>query len=478
MRRRLAAVIAAVAVLCPVLIAASASAQQGDGIRVIAGKLDTGDVELGVRQDRRDRLPEYRFFDYSTAVVGDWYETDPVEVSTPWGSVEVVVIVRRTATGRVEVDLDTFDANFQVGVEAPRSFDHASVPVGRWLRSGPAVLTSRHGSQMSPAENTEPASPSEPATLSWPPPEPVRPEPWPPPASAFWPAGTCALGPRHDPGGDILFCTLPGATDLRSYLDTFARILTPWYPWIGATLKWTGGYSIVADVPSGCKPHGAGEFVTGCYSRQERRIFLDGEALLRTPAAFWGETLVHELDHARWLATDARPSVRLLTWYDQSARIEVFAEAMAANTIGETAHLPRYTGRDGIPARPTFRDIHAAGEAVIEWCPIETCATPRLATEIVWAHPPLPQGESPSGEVPAQTAADAAKRIREMRERAAREMRWAQCNADLALLRSEADSLADLASDPIATDYWRRRAAEAAAAVAAKERECDEILNT
>lgn len=89
--------------------------------------------------------------------------------------------------------------------------------------------------------------------------------------------------------------------------------------------------------------------------------------------------------------------MRLLTWYDELARTEVFAEAMAVNTIGESAHLPRYTGRDGIPGRPTLRDIYAAGEAVIEWCPIETCGVPRLATEIVWLHSQMPQALPRSG---------------------------------------------------------------------------------
>ena len=273
MRRLLAAVIASVAVLAALLFTAPAFAQQGEGIRVIARKLDTGVVELGVRQDGQDALPEYRFFDYVAEPVGEWLETSPVNVRAPWGVVEVVVIVRRTAAGRVEVGLDTYDVNFDIWIEGAQSFGYATAVTGRWLRSGPAVLTSHHDDEMLAVANAEPShvpapTPESEATAGlWPPPAPTYPTPWPPAASAFWPEGTCALGPRHDPGGDILFCTPPAATDLRSYLDAFVGMVSPWYPWIGATLKWTDGYSIISDVPSGCKPHAAGEFVTGCYSR-------------------------------------------------------------------------------------------------------------------------------------------------------------------------------------------------------------------
>ena len=428
MGRLLATVIAAVAVLAAVLATAPAFAQQGEGIRVIARKLDTGVVELGVRQDGRDTLPEYRFFDYVAEPVGEWLETSPVSVRAPWGAAEVVVIVRRAPAGRVEVGLDTYDVNFDIWIEGAQSFGHATAVAGRWLRSGPAVLTSYHNEEMPPVANAEPTHESaptpepEPTAGLWPPPVPTYPAPWPPAASAFWPEGTCALGPHHDPGGDILFCTPPAATDLRSYLDAFVGMVSPWYPWIGATLEWTGGYSVVADVPSGCKPHGAGEFVTACYGRGSVEIFLGEQALLRTPVAFWGETLIHELahafDHARWSAQSTRPSMQLLTWYDESARIEVFAEAMAVNTIGESAHLPRYTGRDGIPGRPTVSDILAAGEAVIEWCPIKTCGVPRLATEVVWAPVSSPRPQQSASSTATQTAAEIMHAVAKERERA------------------------------------------------------------
>ena len=51
-------------------------------------------------------------------------------------------------------------------------------------------------------------------------------------------------------------------------------------------------------------------------------------------------------------------------------------------------------------------------------------------------------------------------------------MRRAQCNAEATVLRSKADSLADIAADPMATDYWRRQAAAAEATAVAKESEC------
>ena len=336
--------VAATAVVFAVLATTAPSAAQAvEEPRVIARKLDTGDIELGIRlSNGRDLLPEARFFDYPNVVVGDWYETSPVNASTSVGTAELVVLVRRTEAGRVEVDLDSFTEGVDIWVPSHYSFRYDTAPIGQWLRSAPAVVASNE-LDMFEIEPSEPAV--EPAAPSWPPPAPRRPEPWPPPASSFGPAGTCALGPRHNPGGDILYCTAPTARTPREYLNAFVKMVSPWYPWIESTLEWTGDYSIVTDVPSGCKPHGAGEFVTGCYSRGERHIFLSEEALLRTPIGFWGETLVHELahafDHAQAMVPDARPSMRLLTWYDQSARIEVFAEALAVNTMGTSAYLPR-----------------------------------------------------------------------------------------------------------------------------------------
>ena len=420
MRRLLATAIAAVAVLAAALVAAPASAQQGDGIRVIARKLDSGFVELGVRQDGRDRLPEYRFFDYAVEPVGEWLETGPVRVNAPWGSVEVVVIVRRTAAGRVEIGLDTYDTNFTVRIEGAHSFDHAAAPVGRWLRSGPAVLTRQHASEMLPIEDTEPVSPSEPAVVSWPPPTPTRPAPWPPPASAFWPAGTCALGPRHDSGGDILFCTPPTATDLRTHLNGFVAMLAPWYPWIGAALEWAGGYRIVHSSETPCSRGSSG---CAAIEGHDVDVYVVGDIVVRMARSEWGEVLIHELahafDHMRWFAHNEYPSTRFLTKYPQGLRFELFADALAANTIGEAAATRRYNGTGDVPDQPPLADLLTVAEAVIEWCPISQCGAPRVAREIMWA--PLrqstPQQPALRDQQPAQTNtnAECLARVRELR---------------------------------------------------------------
>lgn len=384
MRRLLAA---ATAVVFAVLATTAPSAAQAvEEPRVIARKLDTGDIELGIRlSNGRDLLPEARFFDYPNVVVGDWYETSPVNASTSVGTAELVVLVRRTAAGRVEVDLDSFTEGVDIWVPSHYSFRYDTAPIGQWLRSAPAVVASNE-SDMLEIEPSEPAV--EPAAPLWPPPAPQRPEPWPPPASSFWPAGTCALGPPHNPGGDILYCTAPtGNQTLRGYLDEFLDMVTPWYPWIGAALEWTGGYTIINHANTPCPTKTS----PGCYRQRGRdgTVYIVAEMQTSMPQAQWGEVLIHELahvfDHMRWFAHNAYPSEQSLTWYDETDRRELFADALAANTMGEAAFSIRYTGTGGIPSQPALRDLHAVGDAVIEWCSLTNCGTPRLAAEVIWA---------------------------------------------------------------------------------------------
>ena len=362
-------------------------------------------------------MPEYRFFDYPTVVVGDWYETDLVGVNAPWGAVEVVVIVRRTTGGRVELDLDTYDEDFEVWIEGARSFDYATVSVGRWLRSAPAILVSDHNAgEMLPLENTEPTPEQVVVVDSWPPPAPTRPDPWPSPASAFWSAGTCALGPRHAPGGDILFCTAPTSTNVRTYLDEFVAMLAPWYPWIGAAWEWAGDYRLVHSSESPCSRGSS-----GCAAIEGRDVdvYVAGDLVVRMARSEWGEVLLHELahafDHMRWFAHNEYTSNRFLTGYSEGLRYELFADALAANSMGEYAATRRYNGVGDVPHSPLLGDLLAVGEAVIEWCSLERCGVPRLARGIVWAHPSPPQASSSTA---TQTAAEIMHAAALERERA------------------------------------------------------------
>ncbi|MCY3785699.1 MAG: hypothetical protein OXG47_03115 [bacterium] len=406
--RRFCLLLAALAVLATVFVSSPATAQQDDDLRVIARKLDSGDVELGIRHRARDLFPEFRFFDYHGVIVGDWYETDPITVITTAGTIEVVVMVRRTATGRVEVDLLAVDST-RVDPEHPylpavdpnvdvwvpvhgSSFRYATAPTGRWLRSAPAVLRSSH------AEGAAPVSQPEAPAVS-------------PTAPA---AGTCAQS------GATLHCSPPAGrpstwSEYRIYMDTAISMLEPHLPWLSTALRLSGGWSL-----GDCD----GEAAAGCYYLGTGRIVLDQERLAPYHPLVGFGVLIHELAHAYdyGLTPDDRledqPSVRHMTTYHVALRSELFADAAKALVLGALAPAGYYAdphatfgplydqwyewgwikddratftaALNRVPNRPTTADLAAAWQGLCGGCG----SSPPI---VVWA-----EADGRSVEPPAQ----------------------------------------------------------------------------
>ena len=438
------------------------------GPRVIARKLHSGNIELGIGYpDGAETLPDQRLFDYLAAPVGKVQASSPVTITTSAGAVVVAITAHRTAAGRVAVNLATDDVDVVVLIPFDQaSFDYAAATVGRWLQSAPAMVMSQRG------------------------------EPFRPPASWFWPAGTCALGPPHDPGGPLLFCTPPETRTVREYLDEFVAMLTPWYPWIGAAMEWTNGYILATDDEVCGNPTAA-----GCYWRGNRRIYLRTDRLSGQPRLLWGEVLVHELAHA---FDDMRghPSEQYLLRYPAGLRVELFADTLAANTLGGDAASPYYAhsayafeaywGRvkhdyrndrgafvadvDAVPEHPAMIDRIVAGWAVTDWCDVETCGLPRLAARIVW--PSLASRQTagtfnPFEGLPHVSEITVTIDFGDLDEELDRGERWREClrDAEEAGRRVEAAALA-ADSRLVAAAALARARAEAAA-----QRECNKILD-
>ena len=438
------------------------------GPRVIARKLHSGNIELGIGYpDGAETLPDQRLFDYLAAPVGKVQASSPVTITTSAGAVVVAITAHRTAAGRVAVNLATDDVDVVVLIPFDQaSFDYAAATVGRWLQSAPAMVMSQRG------------------------------EPFRPPASWFWPAGTCALGPPHDPGGPLLFCTPPETRTVREYLDEFVAMLTPWYPWIDAAMEWTNGYILATDDEVCGNPTAA-----GCYWRGNRRIYLRTDRLSGQPRLLWGEVLVHELAHA---FDDMRghPSEQYLLRYPAGLRVELFADTLAANTLGGDAASPYYAhsayafeaywGRvkhdyrndrgafvadvDAVPEHPAMIDRIVAGWAVTDWCDVATCGLPRLAARIVW--PSLASRQTagtfnPFEGLPHVSEITVTIDFGDLDEELDRGERWREClrDAEEAGRRVEAAALA-ADSRLVAAAALARARAEAAA-----QRECNKILD-
>lgn len=380
--RRFCLLLAAVTVL----VSSPVGAQQGDDLRVIARKLDSGDVELGVRHAGHDLFPEFRFFDYHGVIVGDWYETDPIGVAISAGAIEVVVLVRRTTTGRVEVDLLAVDStradpehpylpamNPEVDVWVPvhgSSFRYATAPTGRWLRSAPAIVRSSRAAGAAPVSELD--VPAVSTTV---------------PAS-----GTCARS------GATLHCSPPAGrpstwTEYRTYMDTAITMLQPHFPWITRALRDTGGWAL-GDCP--------GDASAGCYWPTSKRILLDQTTLAPYHPLVGVGVLIHELAHAYDYGTtpddrlEEQPSVRHMTAYHVALRSELFADAAKVLILGHLAAAGYYANPHGtfgalydqwrewgwvtddratftealnrVPNRPTTADLAAAWQGLCGGC--------------------------------------------------------------------------------------------------------------
>ena len=132
------------------LVPSAASGQEaaaGDvEVRVVARRAADGRVEFGVRQRLSDdtwgeaQLPSRRYFPTS-AVVGRWLQSSPVSLSAT-AAVEVRVVARRAADGRVEFGLrHRFSDDAWGEAQLPsRRFFPTSAVVGRWLQSSPVTI--------------------------------------------------------------------------------------------------------------------------------------------------------------------------------------------------------------------------------------------------------------------------------------------------------------------------------------------------
>ena len=145
-------VVVVCAVVGGLLVPASVSGQEaaaGDvEVRVVARRAADGRVEFGVRQRLSDdawgeaQLPSRRYFPTS-AVVGRWLQSSPVSLSATAAVVEVRVVARRAADGRVEFGLRHrfFDDAWGEAQLPSRRFFPTSAVVGRWLQSSPVTIT-------------------------------------------------------------------------------------------------------------------------------------------------------------------------------------------------------------------------------------------------------------------------------------------------------------------------------------------------
>ena len=363
------------------------------GPRVIARKLADGRIEFGVRTAAgADLLPAYRFMAWADLEVATgehdgYYETSPVLVRFAGGrSAHLVVLLRRTAAGRVEVDLLAVDPSRpdpdnpdypavaeDVRVWLPdrgRSFRYDTAPVGRWLRSAPAVV--EWASEMAPD-----AAPAAAGTGAVP---------------------SAVTGCTKD--GTTLYCTPPAGrpstwTEYRTFVDAAVAMLRPHMPWIATALNDTGGWAL-GDCAS------LTDTAAGCYFHADKRIVLDQSVLARySPFVGFG-VLIHELAHAYDFAStpadrlEDQPSVRHMTAYPVALRFELFADAVKVLVLGRLARPSYYANAraafgavydswrdwgwvkedratfmaavDRVPSLPTSADLAAAWKALCGGC--------------------------------------------------------------------------------------------------------------
>ena len=199
---------------------------------------------------------------------------------------------------------------------------------------------------------------------------------------------------------------------MREYLDAFLAMFTPHWPWIEATLHWTGGYTI-SD--SHCADEAA-----GCYQANDRRVVLNADVLRHAPGWFVEKVLIHELAHAfDYMAAGSggwtgRPSANFMIRHPEELRTELFADALTALVMDDRAALSYYEHphrsfsrywddyrdyfgfesradfdamMDRVPDRPTMWDRIMVGWAIGSWCrdndltEYSDCIGPR---EVVW----------------------------------------------------------------------------------------------
>ena len=388
MVRRLAVAVA----LTAALIAPSAPVAADDvPIYAYARKLANGKVELALRVgDNAAQFPRSRMYPYATAAMNEPLRTSAVTVNHPIeGPIEMKVAVVKQPSGDLWVAPTTNDPDIAIVPMRDHVFSYQTAKVGEWWRSDSATLFSQRA-------RTELRAPA-----SW-----------------FPPPGQCAGAP-HNPDSieHIAICTPPrGATTVQEHLDAFLAMLMPHWPWIEATLNWSGGYTISHSL---CFDKAA-----GCYLPGDRRVVLAADALKQYPMWFVEETLIHELAHAfDYMATtdslglQGRPSTNFMIRHPKELRSELFADAMTALVLDDRTNLGYYRHPhhsfsrywddyreyfgfdsradfdamiDQVPDRPTMWDRIMVRWALSGWC-IDNdighsdCIGPR---EVIWPDGP------------------------------------------------------------------------------------------
>ena len=166
---RLAWCVVVCAALGGLLAPAAVSGQEAVGgdveVLVVARHVADGRVEFGLRQRLSGdswgeiELPSRRFL-RTSYVPRRWEQSSPVALSAPQvRGVEVRVVARRVAEGRVEIGLrqrPVGETWGEVGLPSWR-FVPTSAPVGRWLRSSPLTIALGAPAGAAPVVSRDPA---------------------------------------------------------------------------------------------------------------------------------------------------------------------------------------------------------------------------------------------------------------------------------------------------------------------------------
>ena len=147
-----AALAAFLAVLGTAMVSSVAVGQEaadGDEVRIVARKLASGGIEVGLQQRRSDdswsdrQLPEARYVP-STAEIRDWLASSPLTLSIAVaGDVEVRIVARKLANGRTETGLQQHrsDDSWSDRQLPEARYVPTTAEVGQWLASSPITLT-------------------------------------------------------------------------------------------------------------------------------------------------------------------------------------------------------------------------------------------------------------------------------------------------------------------------------------------------
>ena len=103
---------------------AQSAQESGYAVRIWVRKLTSGNLEFGLTEGARVRVPDSRYLVYATAKTGKWYYSNREDVGPGEARVRVRIRARKLATGNVEFGLRV--AESEVWVPQARYFLYAS----------------------------------------------------------------------------------------------------------------------------------------------------------------------------------------------------------------------------------------------------------------------------------------------------------------------------------------------------------------